>query len=96
MKGASPKTLREIGEDALIAAITKGLPLGENVLSGPGDDCAVIGERGAEWWQLLKTDAVLEGVHFMPGETPERVGWKALCRAISDIAAMEACRKLRW
>jgi thiamine-monophosphate kinase len=36
----------------------------------------------------LKTDAVVEGVHFHHGEDLRRVGWKALCRALSDIAAM--------
>ena len=39
-------------------------------------------------WQLLKTDCVVEGVHFEKKEKPARVGWKALCRAVSDIAAM--------
>src|SRR5262249_45185593 len=29
-----------------------------------------------------------EGVHFEKKENPARVGWKALCRAVSDIAAM--------
>ena len=55
---------------------------------GPGDDCAVIGKPRAQRWQLLKTEVVVEGVHFLPGDDPHRVGWKALCRALSDIAAM--------
>ena len=38
-------------------------------------------------WQLLKTDCVIEGVHFTPGTEPARVGWKAFCRPLSDIAA---------
>ena len=37
---------------------------------------------------LFKTDAVVEGVHFT-AETPgEKVGRKALARAVSDMAAM--------
>ena len=58
------------------------------MLVGAGDDCAVIGRPRDARWQLLKTDAVVEGVHFLAAEDPQRVGWKALCRAISDIAAM--------
>jgi thiamine-monophosphate kinase len=53
-----------------------------------GDDCAVVGGAKDRWWSLLKTDAVIEGVHFLADADPARVGWKALCRAISDIAAM--------
>ncbi len=77
-----------LGEDAVVAAITRGLPLGADVRHGAGDDCAVIGGPRDRVWQLLKTDCVIEGVHFLPEENPARVGWKALCRAVSDIAAM--------
>jgi thiamine-monophosphate kinase len=80
--------LRELGEDRLIARLIRGLALGDDVRVGAGDDCAVIGAPRAARWELLKTDAVVEGVHFEPGEKMERVGWKALCRALSDIAAM--------
>ena len=38
--------------------------------------------------QLFKTDSVVEGVHFTIQEEPERVGWKALARCVSDVAAM--------
>ena len=48
----------------------------------------MIGRKRDARWQLLKTDAVIEGVHFLANEDPQRIGWKALCRAISDIAAM--------
>ena len=75
-------------EDWLVAEITRGLPLGADVRVGAGDDCAVIGAPRARRWQLLKTDVVVEGVHFLRTDDPRRVGWKALCRAISDIAAM--------
>ncbi len=77
-----------LGEDAVVAAITRGLPLGADVRHGAGDDCAVIGGARDRVWRLLKTDCVIEGVHFLPAENPARVGWKALCRAVSDIAAM--------
>jgi thiamine-monophosphate kinase len=80
--------LQALGEDAVVAALTRALSLGPDVRVGAGDDCAVIGGRGDRWWQLLKTDCVVEGVHFLSEEKPACVGWKALCRAISDIAAM--------
>ena len=74
--------LFELGEDAVVRALIRGLPLGENVILGAGDDCAVLGRKTDEWWRLAKTDAVIEGVHFLPGEKAERVGWKALCRPV--------------
>jgi thiamine-monophosphate kinase len=80
--------LSELGEDAVVREITDGLPHGADVIVGAGDDCAVLGRKDDALWRLAKTDAVIEGVHFVPDEDPERVGWKALCRAISDIAAM--------
>jgi thiamine-monophosphate kinase len=64
------------------------LATGKEVRVGVGDDCAVLGRPRDVRWQLLKTDAVVEGVHFLPTEDLRRVGWKAMCRALSDIAAM--------
>jgi thiamine-monophosphate kinase len=78
--------LKEIGEDAIVEAITRELRFDGRVEIGPGDDCALV--RFDQNLQLLKTDCVVEGIHFLP-ETPARkVGWKALCRGLSDIAAM--------
>lgn len=80
--------LSRVGEDRLVAALTRNLPQRPDVRVGAGDDCAVIGGARDPRWLLLKTDVVVEGVHFLPEEKMQRVGWKALCRAISDIAAM--------
>lgn len=80
--------LARYSEARLVEEITRSLPLGENVRVGAGDDCAVVGSPRAARWTLLKADAVVEGVHFLRTDDPRRVGWKALCRAISDIAAM--------
>ena len=80
--------LSDIGEDALIDRVTVGLPLGPEVVTGPGDDCAVMQSSDPEVYELLKTDCLVEGVHFSHGTDPEQVGWKALCRSLSDIAAM--------
>src|SRR5207302_8823913 len=63
-------------------------------LGGPGDDCDVVRpSRGLSL--VVKTDAVVEGVHFeMPPFTPEDVGHKALAVNLSDLAAAGA--RPRW
>jgi thiamine-monophosphate kinase len=80
--------LAHYGEDRLVAELTRALATDASVRTGIGDDCAVIGGRLDKSWQLLKTDCVVEGIHFLPDAAPRRIGWKALARAISDIAAM--------
>lgn len=82
-----PPLLSELGEDALLARLLRGLPTNDTLLVGPGDDCAVVA-RNEQWDSLLKTDVVVEGVHFLRETAPERIGRKALARAVSDIAAM--------
>jgi thiamine-monophosphate kinase len=82
------RLLAELGEDQLVKRLIKGLPTAANIRAGAGDDCAVIGGPRDPVWHLLKTDCVVEDVHFTRDLDPKRVGWKALCRAISDIAAM--------
>jgi thiamine-monophosphate kinase len=77
-----------IGEEKLVAALLRGLPGGPDVVRGPGDDCAVTGEARSKIWRLLKTDCVIEGIHFRENENAGKIGWKALARAVSDIAAM--------
>lgn len=80
--------LKDIGEDALIKKLIKGLGKGEDLVVGPGDDCAVIDVGDALRYQLLKTDCVVEGVHYLPETSAHKVGWKAIARVISDFAAM--------
>lgn len=75
-------------EDALVRILTRGLPRTARTLTGPGDDCAVIQLPGHSSRQLLKADAVVENIHFTRAMPPAAVGSKALCRAVSDIAAM--------
>ena len=82
-------TLREIGEDALIARLIALVPRSECPAAGPGDDCAVIDtDPQSPFVQLLKTDALVEHVHFLTETPPRAVGWKAAARVISDFAAM--------
>lgn len=82
------ETLAQIGEDALIRRLTEGLPKNEDVITGVGDDCAVVRPARGRPLQLLKTDCIVEGVHFLRDTPPEQVGWKAVARVVSDIAAM--------
>ena len=82
------ETLAQIGEDALIARLTKNLSVGKDVLTAAGDDCAVVQPVGSGMLQLLKTDCIVEGVHFLRDTPKEKVGWKALARVISDIGSM--------
>jgi thiamine-monophosphate kinase len=78
--------LSELGEDAVVQRLTRSLCLNGRVKLGPGDDCAVVKTAGG--LQLLKADCVIEGIHFLPDADPKWIGWKAICRSISDIAAM--------
>jgi thiamine-monophosphate kinase len=57
---------------------------------GIGDDAAVVSTGGhAEW--VFSCDTFLEDVHFrMKTHPPDSVGYKALARASSDLAAMGA------
>ena len=81
---------RPRSEAELLALISRELPtVDAGVLTGIGDDCAVlqpVAENAS--LELLKTDALVESVHFANGTPWHKVGWKALCRPLSDIAAM--------
>ena len=81
------KTLRDIGEDALIDRLVGLVPRDSAPAAQPGDDCAVI-DHGGETLLLLKTDALVEHVHFLPSAPARAVGWKAAARVVSDFAAM--------
>lgn len=79
---------RRQGEDALVARLRKLLPpVGPGVIEGIGDDCAAVRGVRAGLIELLKTDCVVEGRHFSPRDAASEVGWKAVCRAVSDTAA---------
>ena len=80
--------LRELGEDRLLEQLLATLPRNRSVLLGAGDDCAIVkaGESGK--LQLLKTDCLVENIHFTKKSPPELVGWKAMARPLSDFAAM--------
>ncbi|CAA9532203.1 MAG: Thiamine-monophosphate kinase [uncultured Thermoleophilia bacterium] len=75
-------------EFALIERLAARLgdPPGDVVLTGIGDDAAVLAP------DLVWTcDLLVEDVHFRRGTTPlDDLGWKALAVNVSDIAAMAA------
>jgi thiamine-monophosphate kinase len=55
---------------------------------GIGDDAAVVSTTVRTEW-VVTCDQFLEGVHFLAGtHPPDSVGYKALARATSDVAAM--------
>lgn len=82
------QTTNKLGEFDLIARMTSGLTLGSEVRVGAGDDCAVVEVGLPDRELLLKTDSVVEGIHFERSAGFERVGRKAMGRALSDVAAM--------
>lgn len=79
--------ISHIGEDALLGQILPQLAQNKELFVSAGDDCAVV-HRDTTWDSLLKTDAIVESIHFLPQTEGKLIGRKALARAISDIAAM--------
>jgi thiamine-monophosphate kinase len=82
--------LRELGEDRLLARLLPGLSHTRSVIAGAGDDCALMKGPSGRNFLVLKTDCVVEGVHFLPSTNPIEVGWKAMMRPLSDFAATSA------
>lgn len=82
--------LREVGEDALLASLLRDLPISHAVIAAAGDDCAVVESPGRKNLLVLKTDCVVEKIHFASATEPILVGWKAMMRALSDFAAISA------
>ena len=82
--------LSRVGEDALLTLLLRGLPQSRKFI---GDDCAVVPFAGAKSLLVLKTDCVVEGIHFASTTNPELVGWKAMMRPLSDFAAISGIPK---
>lgn len=77
------------GEFELIERLFAPLARGAEGAFGLRDDVAVLAPpRGHE--HVLKTDSVIERVHFRRSDPPGSIGCKALRRALSDLAAKGA------
>lgn len=75
------------GEDSLIARYFKPLATDPGAF-GLIDDAAVLNALGEDI--VVTTDAVVEGVHFLPDDPPDTVARKALRVNLSDLAAKGA------
>jgi thiamine-monophosphate kinase len=75
------------GEDSLIARYFKPLATDPGAF-GLGDDAAILQAQGNEI--VVTTDAVIEGVHFLPDDPADSVARKALRVNLSDLAAKGA------
>src|SRR6478752_5922562 len=75
------------GEDSLIARYFRP------IVTNPGafnldDDAAALNSSGDDL--VVTTDAIVEGVHFLPDDPPDTVARKALRVNLSDLAAKGA------
>ena len=75
------------GEDSLIARYFKPLATDPGAF-GLVDDAAILQASGDEI--VVTTDAIVEGVHFLPDDPPDTVARKALRVNLSDLAAKGA------
>src|SRR6267154_4662792 len=75
------------GEDSLIARYFRPLATDPGAF-GLLDDAAILRASGDDI--VVTTDAVVEGVHFLPHDPPDTVARKALRVNLSDLAAKGA------
>jgi len=65
------------------------VPRGSGLVLGIGDDCAIFRPRNSREDLLFTTDLLIEDTHFRRAtHSAGDIGWKALARGLSDIAAM--------
>ncbi|WP_424631083.1 thiamine-phosphate kinase [Bradyrhizobium sp. SYSU BS000235] len=75
------------GEDNLIARYFRPLATDAGAL-GLIDDVAILAATGQNL--VVTTDAIVEGVHFLPDDPPDTIARKALRVNLSDLAAKGA------
>lgn len=86
---ASPRTVGELGEFALIAMVNAGRVQAPSVLLGPGDDAAVI--AASEGRYVVTTDMLVQDRHFrLDWSSPFDIGRKAIAQNAADVVAMGA------
>src|SRR6201999_2950098 len=74
-------------EDSLIARYFMPLATDPGAF-GLGDDAAILKALGDDI--VVTTDAIVEGVHFLPDDPPDTIARKALGANLSDLAAKGA------
>ena len=82
----SESTLLERIQRAVLSAGKRG---NGSVRLGIGDDAAILRPRSGREL-VVSSDFLIEGVHFLPKYPPKAIGYKAVARAVSDLAAMGA------
>src|SRR3954470_23402338 len=75
------------GEDSLIARYFRPLATDPGAFS-LDDDAAALKPDGSDI--VVTTDAIVEGVHFLPDDPPDTIARKALRVNLSDLAAKGA------
>ena len=87
-RSRSKMRLSEIGELTFVRNIRDAFtPRSREVITGIGDDAAVIAPRGQQL--LMTTDMMVEGIHFdLRFVTPSQLGFKIVSVNVSDIYAM--------
>jgi thiamine-monophosphate kinase len=85
----SERTLRDIGEFALIERLVADTPERDSIEVGPGDDAAVVGCFDGR--MVVCVDVLVEGRHFRRDwSTAIDIGRRAAAASLSDINAMGA------
>jgi thiamine-monophosphate kinase len=83
--------IRDIGENALLEILNEFMaPRGGWVKVPMGDDCSLIEFSGEAEDEILTTDMLIEGTHFVRSAATDwfALGRKAITANISDIASM--------
>jgi thiamine-monophosphate kinase len=75
-------------EDLFVEGLKALAPKSDRLRVGIGDDAAVVDVEAGPL--VVTTDLLVEGVDFLPGEDPERLGRRAAAVNLSDLAAMGA------
>ena len=77
-------------EDSFLAQLFPQLQSNEQIVIGPGDDCAVYKVPNSDLLQVVAVDQVIANRHLLPETSAYDAGRKLLARNLSDIAAMGA------